>query len=120
MGAERRENPRFACDVDVVMERQDGSSCHARTVDISFSGICVLAEEGFRSGSRVNFGLKLVWQGGETDTLVLPGQVVWSTPTRGSHQVGARFLADDMNDRVWQQLDVFLQFLAGELKLPDA
>jgi hypothetical protein len=34
--------------------------------------------------------------------------------------VGARFLADDMTDRVWQQLDVFLQFLAGELKLPDA
>ncbi len=117
-GAERRRNPRFACDVDAHVELNDGSRIDARAVDISFTGICLLAEGPVKPGTRVNFALKLVWKGGETDTLGLPGQVMWSAPTRGSHQVGGRFTKDAMGDETWQQLDVFLKFLAGELRLP--
>lgn len=117
-GAERRENPRFACDVEVTLTRNDGSQLAARTVDISFSGICVVGEEQVKAASRVDFALKLVWQGGETDSLLLPGQIVWCTPTEGTFQIGARFVKDAMDDGAWRQLDVFLQFLAGELQLP--
>ncbi len=117
---ERRENPRFACGVAGEIELDGGARVPARTQDISYSGICVVAQDPIAPGTAVQFHLRLVMEWAESDALSLPGQIVWSTRVRDGHQVGARFDPSRMTDAAWQQLDLFLRFLAGDLELPGA
>ncbi len=118
--SERRENPRFACDVAGEIELPDGARVPARTQDISYSGVCTVADSPIPPHTEVRFHLRLVMEWAETDALSLPGVVVWSTKVRGGHQIGARFDSGAMTDESWQQLDLFLRFLAGDLELPSA
>ena len=117
---ERRENPRFSCDVEAEVRLEDGRRLPARTQDISFSGICVVAGEKVPPKTRAIFALRLVMDWAETEPLELPGVVVWCTRTRDGHQVGARFDPQAMGDDAWQRLDVFLRFLMGDLSMPPA
>lgn len=115
---DRRSNPRFACDVEAEVRLDDGRILPARTQDISFSGICVVATEPVTPRSRATFALRLVMEWAETEPVELPGVVVWCTRTRDGHQVGARFDPQAMGEDAWQRLDVFLRFLMGELSMP--
>jgi len=117
---ERRENPRFSCDVEAEVRLEDGRRLPARTQDISFSGICVVTGEKVPQKTRATFALRLVMDWAETEPLELPGVVVWCTRTRDGHQVGARFDPQAMGDDAWQRLDVFLRFLMGDLSMPPA
>lgn len=115
-GSERRASPRFACDVEAQIELPDGSRVEARTVDISFSGICLHAESQVPARAQVNFHLKLIFQWAESDTMSIPGLTVWCTPVEGQFQIGARF-DKHMDSASWTRLDVLLQFLSGDLEL---
>lgn len=95
---------------------EGGTKITGRTVDLSYSGICVLAEETVPTGELVQFDLRLVLPGAESDTLSVRGTVVWSTPCRGKFQVGARFQRDMTDDQL-RKLDVVLRALSGELDL---
>jgi hypothetical protein len=115
-GSERRASPRFACDVEARIELPDGSHVDARTIDISFSGICLHAESPVPARMNVDFHLKLIFKWAESDTMTVPGITVWCTPVEGLHQIGARF-DNQMDSASWARLDVLLQFLSGDLEL---
>jgi Tfp pilus assembly protein PilZ len=115
---DRRTNPRFVCDLDARVVVADRSEPLAgRAVDLSFSGVCVDLTEPIAVGTKAVFHLQLVVPEGLTEELPVPGTVVWSTPTRGLMQIGARFHTD-MDDAIWRQLEVLLRILSGELQLP--
>ncbi len=113
---DRRDARRFACDIEARVELGGGHSFPARTVDVSYSGICVVAEESVPFGAQVTFHVRLVFEQAESDSLAIPGKIVWSTPIEGQHQLGGRF-DKNMDSRSWARLDVLLQFLSGELDL---
>ena len=100
------------------MATPGGMMLDARTIDISYAGICVHTAAAVQSGSKVDFSLKLILEGMEADSLVIPGQVIWCTPTEGQFQVGAGFREGDMADSSRNGLDVLLKFLSGELEVP--
>lgn len=89
-----------------------------RTVDISFAGICVTAAAAVQPGKSVDFGLKLILEGVNLDSLSVPGRVVWCTPTEGQFQIGACFREDEMREGSRKGLQVLLKFLSGELEVP--
>jgi Tfp pilus assembly protein PilZ len=89
-----------------------------RTVDISFAGICVNAVAAVLPGKDVQFSLKLILEGLNSDSLTIPGRVAWCTPTEGQFQIGACFRERDMNDTTRNGLGVLLRFLSGELEVP--
>ena len=92
----------------------------ARTVDISFAGICVTTVAAVQPGKDVDFSLKLLLEGVNADSLQVPGHVVWCTPTEGQFQIGAAFREDELSDSARSGLDVLLRFLSGELEVPSA
>lgn len=114
---ERRAHPRFAYDVEAAVLATGVEPIAARTVDISFSGVCLTTETRVEQGSWVQVELRLIVPGGTSDTLSLPAKIVWCTPTGGEMQVGAKF-APDMSAVLLARLDVLLQFLSGELDVP--
>jgi hypothetical protein len=114
---ERRSHPRFACDIEAFVELPDGDKVPARTVDLSFSGICLVAAEHIKPRTPVNFHLRLIFQWAESEGMSIPGEVVWSTEVEGEAQIGARF-DKNMSSVSWTRLDVLLQFLAGEIAQP--
>lgn len=111
---ERRAHDRFPVDLRARMVLPDGSSVLAQTIDISFSGICVNADQRVEPKTRVRFQVWIVLPERETSELLLPGRIVWSTPVEGVHQLGGAF-DRDMDNYAWARLDVLLQFLAGDL-----
>lgn len=120
MARERRAERRFACDVEARLELPDGTTLDARAVDISFSGMCVLASDTIRPSSRVTVQLRLIFERAHTDALPLPATVVWCTSVSGGFQLGAKF-DPDMDSVTWTRLDVLLRFLAGDVALePEA
>lgn len=116
MGRERRAYKRFACDVEAVLEVPDRDSVDARAIDISFSGMCMMAEEHIPPGTRTTVQLRLIFERAHTDALPLPATIVWSTGVTGGHQIGVKFDAD-MDSVTWTRLDVLLRFLAGDVEL---
>lgn len=116
MGSERREHPRFACDVECWLGLEGGRRVEARSIDVSFAGIALVTDEMVKPGTAVDVSLQLKFEWAHSDELVLPATVVWSTPTQGRVQVGARF-DPDMESITWTKLDVLLQALSGDLDL---
>jgi hypothetical protein len=114
--AERRENPRFACDLAVTIEADGQASSAGRAADISFSGLCMTGESGISPGTQVMMRVSLVLDKAHSDSLPLRGTVVWCTPLRAGFQLGARF-DPDMDDATWTKLDVLIRFLTGELEV---
>jgi hypothetical protein len=115
---ERRAHQRFACDLRARVILPDGHAIEGQTADISFSGICVHADEHVEPKTLVRFQLWAVLADRETADIVLPAKIVWSTPVEGTHQLGAAF-DRDMDNRSWTRLDTLLQLLAGTLENPD-
>ncbi len=114
---ERRAHPRFAYDVEAALLVTGRDPIPARTVDVSFSGICLTTTTAVPRGTWLQIELRLVVPNGTSDTLSVPAKIVWSTPTGGEVQVGAMF-APDMSAVLMARLDVLLQFLSGELDVP--
>ena len=92
----------------------------ARTVDISYAGICVTTAASVQPGKTVDFSLKLLLEGVEADSLTVPGKIVWCTPTEGQFQIGAAFSDNELSPGARNGLDVLLRFLSGELEVPNA
>jgi hypothetical protein len=113
---ERRAHPRFSCDIEAFIELPSGERVPARTVDLSFSGICLLAHEHIKPGTAVQFHLRLIFDWAESEGMSVPGIVVWSTEVEAQAQIGARF-DKNMSSVSWTRLDVLLQFLAGDLEV---
>lgn len=65
--------------------------------------------------TEVNLGLRLLLDWAESDTLQLSGRVMWCTPVGDNFQIGVLF--NQMPVSRWQNLDVLLRFLRGELAL---
>lgn len=114
---ERRAHPRFEYDVGATLLVSGEAPVEARTVDISFTGICLTAPMSVPAGSWVQIELRILLPSGTSDTLSVPAKVVWNTPTGGEYQLGAKFAAD-MSSVLLARLDVLLQFLSGELDVP--
>lgn len=115
---ERRAHQRFACDLRARVILPDGHAVDGQAVDISFSGICVHADERIEPKTMVRFQIWAVLADRETEDILVPGRIVWSTRIEGSHQLGASF-DRDMDNRSWMRLDMLLQLLAGTLENPD-
>lgn len=113
---ERRADPRFACDVQARVATADGASTEGRTVDISASGICLLADAAVPPGAHATFALQLVFEHATSDSLELPGRIVWCTPLKGGFQVGAVF-SSTLDASSVRKLDNLLGVLAGDLEL---
>ena len=109
---ERRAHQRFACDLRARVITSDGHAVEGNAVDISFSGICVHADEPLDPRTLVQFRIWAVLSDRETEEIIVPGKIVWSTPVEGTFQLGAAF-DRDMDNRSWTRLDVFLQMLAS-------
>jgi hypothetical protein len=111
---ERRAHQRFACDLRARVILANGHAIEGQAADISFSGICVHADEHVVPKTMVRFQIWAVLPDRETEDLVLPARIVWSTKVEGSHQLGAAF-DRNMDNRSWTRLDRLLQLLAGHL-----
>jgi hypothetical protein len=112
---ERRAHQRFACDLRARVILANGHTIEGQALDISFSGICVQADEPVVAKTIVQFQLWAVLPDRETEDLVLPARIVWSTWVEGSHQLGASF-DRNMDNRSWTRLDRLLHLLAGTLE----
>ena len=115
MTAERRASPRFAVDMEALIEGEQGLTLDGRTIDISRNGICLLTAAAIPAGSQVRLRLRLLMEGIDVDALELSARVVWCTASEGEFQLGASFepLEDD-----GRSLEVLLGFLSGELQVP--
>ncbi len=112
---ERRSDRRFACDVQARISTPDGVDSEGRTVDISASGICMLSADPVPPGSHANFALQLVLEHATSDSLVLPGRVVWCTPLKDGYQVGAMF-SSTLDAGSVRKLDNLLAVLCGDVE----
>ncbi len=83
-----------------------------QATDISFSGICVHIDEYVEPRTLVQFQIWAILPDRETEDIVVPGKIVWSTPVEGSQQLGASF-DRDMDNRSWSRLDMLLQMLGS-------
>jgi len=108
-------NPRFACDLEATIEVPGRPPVAGLAREISTTGVCVLTEIPVSPGSDANVHLRLILEWAESETLTLPGQVLWSTRTEGHFQVGVAF--GQMPVERWQRLDILLRFIAGEIAL---
>lgn len=113
---ERRQNPRFACDLEAKIEVDGSEPIKARTQDISFSGICLVSDAPISPGVMATVSVQLIMEGFHSDALPLAAQIVWCTKLPDGHQVGARF-DPSMEDDRWAKLDVLIRFLTGELSV---
>jgi hypothetical protein len=111
---ERRAHQRFACELRARILLADGREYEGMAVDISFSGICMHAEQAVAPRTAVEFQVWAVLPERETHYITMPGRIVWCIPVEGRIQVGATF-DRNMDNRAWARLDVLLQFLAGNL-----
>ena len=80
---------------------------------MSFSGICVHAEDPLAARTRVRFHLWVALPERDSDEFALPGRIVWCTAVEGRFQLGAAF-DRDMDNYAWTRLDALLQLLASE------
>lgn len=117
--SDRRANPRFACDLEAMVETPGSMMLDGRTVDISISGIAVTTAAAVSPGSDVVLHLRLLLESGSSDPLPVPARVVWSTPTEGQYQLGAYFKEEELAPASRSGLEVLLRFLSGELELPN-
>ena len=111
---ERRAHQRFACDLRARLILPDGHEVEGQATDISFSGICVHIDEPVEPRTLVQFQVWAILPDRETENILVPGKIVWSTPIEGTHQLGAAF-DRDMDNRAWSRLDMLLQLLSAAM-----
>ena len=120
MTADRREEARFACELDARVFDLDappralGSA--VTTIDVSMSGICFQGQKVFQRDDTFDIELRLTHGQAITEPLRLSARVVWVTSVGDAQQIGAAFL-DSLPALTWARLDVILKFLRGELEL---
>jgi hypothetical protein len=99
---ERRQEPRFAGEVEVLIEIGGGGrSVKGRSKDISKTGIFVLTSEYIAPNMRVGLVMRIP---GGTENLAVGGVVVHSRQGIG---VGINFRV--LSDRAKEQLDLLLE-----------
>jgi hypothetical protein len=112
-GKDSRQHRRFNVDVEAVVHAT-GRDVHARTRDLSRSGICLITDSALQGNEWV--GIELVLAFGEntfSEPLRLDARVVWCTPIGTSFQVGAMF--SELSDEHAEFLDMFLRYLDGSM-----
>ena len=89
MTDERRRTPRTPHDDQVIVrvlstdpkQLAPGTTLYARSADVSVSGLRVMSETAVISGTKVEIWVIATHRLG---TLLLSGQIVWSTPADGA------------------------------------
>jgi c-di-GMP-binding flagellar brake protein YcgR len=105
-----REYERFAVDVLVEIDGQDGTPLTGRTRNISLGGLSVELPGPLQAGSDVEVRIALIFEDEQhSRRLGLPLHVIWSTPLGQAHQIGGRF--GELSGEQLEYLDVFLTFL---------
>jgi hypothetical protein len=111
--SEQRAHPRYAIELDTVLELPGGISIHGRTQDISRGGFCMLAPSDAAAAeisTVCSIRLALVFSETEfSEQLTLPGAIAWYTKLRHGTQVGVKFAPLDPQSRGY--LDLFIKFL---------
>jgi hypothetical protein len=111
--AEQRAHPRYAIELDCVLDLDADRKVHGRTQDISRGGFCMLAPADtapVAAGSLCGIRLALVFSENEfSEQLALRGTVAWCTRLKGGVQVGVKFDQLDAQSRGY--LDLFIKFL---------
>jgi hypothetical protein len=112
--AEQRAHPRYAIELDAVLEPDGGGAhIHGRTQDISRGGFCMLAAAATQvvaAAIPCNVRLALVFSETEfSETLTLRGSIAWCTKLKNGVQLGVKFDALDAQSRGY--LDLFIKFL---------
>jgi c-di-GMP-binding flagellar brake protein YcgR len=88
---ERREDPRFACDLGAEIVIDDGAPATRRVVDISRGGISMVGGEPVAIGTYLTIKLQASSDQG-TEALDIGATIVWCTQTKdGTYQLGAKF-----------------------------
>lgn len=91
---ERRSNQRFPVTVAVEFAAEAGSSW-AKAVDLSLSGIGVVADEPQTVGREVSVTLYLWEMDGKPDTarpMAMTGRIAWTDEAEGpTHRAGLQF-----------------------------
>ncbi|MEE9382151.1 MAG: PilZ domain-containing protein [Nannocystaceae bacterium] len=113
MSIDRRGAPRFACGIDTQLALAGALIESVQTVDLSFSGICVLTPDWVPVRSKVQFRLRVRLAQGCSDGLALTGETVWCTSVPRGYQVGSSF-DSDMASVAWRRLDIVLRMVRGE------
>ena len=113
---QQRAHPRYAIELDAVLELDGGRRVHGRTQDISFGGFCVQVPADTQSvtaGSACSVKLALVFSENEfSEQLSLKGTVMWCTRLKQGTQIGVKFDALDPQSQGY--LDLFIRFLGEE------
>ena len=112
--AEQRAHPRYAIELDCVLEPDGGGAhLHGRTQDISRGGFCMLgaaATPVIPAATPCNVKLALVFSETEfSEHLTLRGSIAWCTKLKSGVQIGVKFDALDAQSRGY--LDLFIKFL---------
>lgn len=111
MSQEQRQHPRYAIELDAVIETAE-RKINGRTRDLSKGGFCVLAKEPVALGTPCKVKLALVFSENQfSEQLTLSATVVWCTPFQGVHQIGIKLAPIDPQNRGY--LDMFIKFLEG-------
>ncbi len=117
MTLDNRQHPRFALDVDCTIVAL-GATLHARTRNLSRSGVSCVVPEPLSTGTEVVMEMALSFSEDRySEPIRLGAEIMWCTRMAagadGSErwQVGARFAA--MGAAMEELLDVFIQFLQG-------
>jgi len=111
----KRQHPRYAVELEASIEIE-GKTLDAVTRDIGRGGICLVGPRPVVPGRSLSLSLKLVL--GATafsEALELSARVIWCTPIRDLHQIGAVFTG--MTSAKRGQLDMLLRFLQQEILL---
>jgi hypothetical protein len=119
-GPERRLHPRVPCDIEATVARavvrasdEDGA-VEGRAVDISLTGLAMVASAPIAQGTAVRVDLRAVLEGAISEPLSVSGTVVWAAAVRHGTQLGVRFDAT-LPPATRTKLALLLQLAAGEL-----
>jgi c-di-GMP-binding flagellar brake protein YcgR len=89
---ERRENPRFACDLAAAICVDDGAPSPRRVVDISRGGISMVGDDPVAIRTHVSIELAATTDDGETEAVAIGATIMWCSKTKDeTYQLGAKF-----------------------------
>ena len=110
---EQRAHPRYAIELDALLELDHARQVRGRTQDISRGGFCMLTPASTAAvvtGALCEVKLSLVFSETEfSEQLSLRGSIAWCTKIKEGVQVGVRFEGLDAQSKGY--LDLFIRFL---------